>query len=130
MAIDGKVYDVTKFLDDHPGGGDVMVSSSGRDASDDFEARALCPPRRRGGSPDPSASRTALSGRRASPTPQDVGHSRHARKMMEEYLIGDFEGGRASKSAKASEGSGLGVLLPILVVLIAFAVYYMKSLNP
>lgn len=37
MVIHGKVYNVTEFLDEHPGGDEVMISSSGRDATDDFE---------------------------------------------------------------------------------------------
>mmetsp|Transcript_53061 Transcript_53061/g.168396 ORF Transcript_53061/g.168396 Transcript_53061/m.168396 type:complete len:124 (+) Transcript_53061:798-1169(+) len=37
LIIEGKVYDVTKFMDEHPGGGEVMLSSAGRDATDDFE---------------------------------------------------------------------------------------------
>eukprot|EP00850_Spirogloea_muscicola_P019298 SM000188S03793 [mRNA] locus=s188:17651:18649:+ [translate_table: standard] len=32
-----QVYDVTKFLDEHPGGDEVMLSSTGKDATDDFE---------------------------------------------------------------------------------------------
>ncbi|TVU37025.1 hypothetical protein EJB05_18990, partial [Eragrostis curvula] len=32
-----KVYDVTKFLEDHPGGDDVLLSSTAKDATDDFE---------------------------------------------------------------------------------------------
>ncbi|ESQ32403.1 hypothetical protein EUTSA_v10005107mg [Eutrema salsugineum] len=31
------VYDVTKFLDDHPGGDEVILTSTGKDATDDFE---------------------------------------------------------------------------------------------
>ncbi|XAR58722.1 hypothetical protein NMG60_11014221 [Bertholletia excelsa] len=37
LVIRGKVYDVTKFLEDHPGGDDVLISSTGKDATDDFE---------------------------------------------------------------------------------------------
>lgn len=37
MVIHGKVYNVTDFLDEHPGGDEVMISSSGKDATEDFE---------------------------------------------------------------------------------------------
>ncbi|KAK9761754.1 Cytochrome b5 [Basidiobolus ranarum] len=35
--INGKVYDCTKFLDDHPGGGEVIVECAGRDATEAFD---------------------------------------------------------------------------------------------
>ncbi|KDP26389.1 hypothetical protein JCGZ_17547 [Jatropha curcas] len=37
LVIEGKVYDVTKFLEDHPGGDEVLLSATGKDATDDFE---------------------------------------------------------------------------------------------
>ncbi|URE04173.1 cytochrome [Musa troglodytarum] len=37
LIINGKVFDVTKFLEDHPGGEEVLLASIGKDASDDFE---------------------------------------------------------------------------------------------
>ncbi|MQL87139.1 hypothetical protein Taro_019675 [Colocasia esculenta] len=37
IVIGGKVYDVTKFLEDHPGGDEVLLSATGKDATDDFE---------------------------------------------------------------------------------------------
>ncbi|QCE03930.1 cytochrome b5, seed isoform-like [Vigna unguiculata] len=37
LVIHGKVYNVTKFLEDHPGGDDVLLSSTGKDASNDFD---------------------------------------------------------------------------------------------
>ncbi|KAF5207633.1 Cytochrome b5 [Thalictrum thalictroides] len=37
LIMHGKVYDVTKFLDDHPGGDEVLLSATGKDATDDFE---------------------------------------------------------------------------------------------
>ncbi|KAJ3216836.1 hypothetical protein HK099_005705 [Clydaea vesicula] len=37
MVIDGNVYDVTKFLDDHPGGEEVLLEQAGQDASEAFE---------------------------------------------------------------------------------------------
>ncbi|XP_061367838.1 cytochrome b5, seed isoform-like [Gastrolobium bilobum] len=37
LVIRGKVYNVTKFLEDHPGGDEVLLSSTGKDATNDFE---------------------------------------------------------------------------------------------
>ncbi|KAM0940701.1 putative cytochrome b5-like heme/steroid binding domain, cytochrome b5, heme-binding protein [Dioscorea sansibarensis] len=38
LVIHGKVYDVTNFLDDHPGGDDVLIHASGSgDATQSFE---------------------------------------------------------------------------------------------
>jgi len=37
MAIHGKVYDVTNFLDEHPGGAEVMMEMAGTDATDAFD---------------------------------------------------------------------------------------------
>ncbi|XP_042003602.1 cytochrome b5-like [Salvia splendens] len=32
-----QVYDVTPFMDDHPGGDEVLLSATGKDATNDFE---------------------------------------------------------------------------------------------
>ncbi|KAG0631182.1 hypothetical protein M758_1G234100 [Ceratodon purpureus] len=37
LIIDGKVYDVSKFADEHPGGDQVLFASTGKDATEDFE---------------------------------------------------------------------------------------------
>jgi len=37
LAIGGKVYDVTEFLQEHPGGEEVMTEVTGKDATEDFE---------------------------------------------------------------------------------------------
>lgn len=34
--FEGKVYDVTTYLDDHPGGADRLLSVAGRDGTTDF----------------------------------------------------------------------------------------------
>ncbi|KAJ7068788.1 cytochrome b5-like heme/steroid binding domain-containing protein [Mycena amicta] len=37
LLIHGNVYDCTKFIDEHPGGDEVMTAESGQDASEAFE---------------------------------------------------------------------------------------------
>ncbi|PWN26642.1 cytochrome b5 [Jaminaea rosea] len=50
LLVDGKVYDVTKFMDEHPGGDEVLTAEAGKDATEAFEdvghsddARSLLP---------------------------------------------------------------------------------------
>ena len=37
MSIHGKVYDISKYLDDHPGGEEVLMDRAGKDATEDYE---------------------------------------------------------------------------------------------
>jgi cytochrome b5 len=37
VAIHGRVYDVTRFLADHPGGGEVISSLAGSETTSEFE---------------------------------------------------------------------------------------------
>ncbi|KAH6645119.1 oxidoreductase NAD-binding domain-containing protein [Truncatella angustata] len=37
MVIQGKVYDVTKYVHDHPGGADILVEAGGSDATEAFD---------------------------------------------------------------------------------------------
>ncbi|XVF85786.1 hypothetical protein PTKIN_Ptkin17bG0145700 [Pterospermum kingtungense] len=37
IVIDGKVYDVSSYLDEHPGGDDVVLEVTGKEATDAFE---------------------------------------------------------------------------------------------
>ncbi|XP_003627519.2 cytochrome b5 isoform X4 [Medicago truncatula] len=37
IIVNKKVYDVTPFLDDHPGGDEALLSATGKDATTDFE---------------------------------------------------------------------------------------------
>uniref|UniRef100_A0A5B6YLR5 Cytochrome b5 heme-binding domain-containing protein n=1 Tax=Davidia involucrata TaxID=16924 RepID=A0A5B6YLR5_DAVIN len=37
LIISGKVYDVTPFMDDHPGGDEVLLTSTEKDATNEFE---------------------------------------------------------------------------------------------
>ncbi|KAL3624383.1 hypothetical protein CASFOL_031051 [Castilleja foliolosa] len=37
LIISGKVYNVTPFLEEHPGGDEVLIMATGKDATTDFE---------------------------------------------------------------------------------------------
>ncbi|KAL8208103.1 hypothetical protein R6Q57_007515 [Mikania cordata] len=110
LIISGKVYDVTPFLDDHPGGDEVLVLATGKDATEDFE---------------------------------DVGHSKNAVDMMKDLYVGDLDthtmtqnnaymppSATASASNQAPKGSSTSILtfvLPILILVIAYALYYVSK---
>jgi len=57
IVIHNNVYDVTTFLNEHPGGEEVLLEQSGKDATESFE---------------------------------DVGHSSDARELMKRYKIGQL----------------------------------------
>ena len=38
IAIHGKVYDITTFIDQHPGGAEFLVDNAGTDATAEFDA--------------------------------------------------------------------------------------------
>jgi len=40
IILDEKIYDVTPFLDDHPGGGDLLLEKAGADGTKDFKEAA------------------------------------------------------------------------------------------
>eukprot|EP00929_Paragymnodinium_shiwhaense_P000735 TRINITY_DN100971_c0_g1_i1.p1 TRINITY_DN100971_c0_g1~~TRINITY_DN100971_c0_g1_i1.p1 ORF type:complete len:151 (+),score=25.77 TRINITY_DN100971_c0_g1_i1:56-454(+) len=95
IAVNGKVYDVTRFLENHPGGPETILEVAGKDATEEFE---------------------------------DVGHSKAARKDLEDYLIGDLKGGVKPSAAPTTSASGekeassFSFLLPG-VVLVGAVVY-------
>ncbi|XP_014205608.1 cytochrome b5 [Copidosoma floridanum] len=37
IAIHDRVYDVTRFLNEHPGGEEILLDHAGKDASEDFD---------------------------------------------------------------------------------------------
>jgi cytochrome b involved in lipid metabolism len=70
LIIHDNVYDVTKFLEEHPGGEEVLIEQSGKDATESFE---------------------------------DVGHSSDARDLMKQYMIGELEEEDKKKTKKVEE---------------------------
>ncbi len=63
IVIHGKVYDVTSFIPEHPGG-DAILQGCGKDATELFETRPM-----------------------GSGTP----HSEEARELLERYYIGELK---------------------------------------
>ncbi|KAI0494281.1 hypothetical protein KFK09_024413 [Dendrobium nobile] len=116
LIIHGKVYNVTDFLEDHPGGDDVILKAAANgDATQSFE---------------------------------DVGHSSTATSMMEGFLIGSihvdelptedearatdpFFANKPQEMKQAtSSTSFMDILLPLLILALAFAAwYYLAYIN-
>jgi len=104
LIIHGKVYDVTKFLDEHPGGYDIVVAASGKDGTEDFEEIGHS-----------STAKEML-----------------ADYYIGEYEGGDAHVEAPMKSSgetKHSSGNGglIKALLPLLVILIAIVLYQLRS---
>lgn len=106
LIIHGKVYDVTKFLDEHPGGYDIVVAASGKDGTEDFEEIGH------------------------STTAKEM----LAEYYIGEYEGGDAHAveknvnGVQNDVVKGSGGGGgvIRALLPLLVVLLAVVVFYLR----
>jgi cytochrome b involved in lipid metabolism len=94
-----KVFDVTKYLDDHPGGAEVMLDVAGQNADEFFE--------------DIGHSKEA----REELKKYYIGDFK-----LDENALAAM---RAAAEAKKNEGSGKGLILVLLVAIIAilFGVY-------
>ena len=99
MVINNKVYDVTKFMYEHPGGDAVLMENAGGDGTTGFE---------------------------------DVAHTQAARKQMEEFYVGEFEGkadaaGPSGSSPKGQESSGSGMMLLVVAVIVVAAAVFAQQ---
>jgi len=99
------VYNVTEYLDEHPGGGEVMLSVAGKDATEDFE--------------DVGHSN----------------HARSMLAKYELGAFAGGESARPARKTVVADGSGSGgaglakllqLLLPLLVIALALAAYALK----
>ncbi|RZC86774.1 hypothetical protein C5167_030121 [Papaver somniferum] len=90
LTIHGNVYDVTNFLEEHPGGEDVLLESAGSDTGYYH-----------------SGSKSSTKGD-ATNDFEDVGHSSTATSMLSSYLIGTLESS-SSKNGEVVQQSSKGV---------------------
>ncbi|KAJ8302846.1 hypothetical protein KUTeg_019242 [Tegillarca granosa] len=121
MIIHDKIYDVTKFLEEHPGGEETIekIALNVINMTDMykyiFQQKSLC-------------------GGDATESFEDVGHSTDARDLMKEYLVGELhEKDKKHKNIKTSttlsapesnSGSNwTGWLIPFGVALAAALLY-------
>ncbi|KIR68597.1 L-mandelate dehydrogenase [Cryptococcus bacillisporus CA1873] len=97
VIIDGKIYDVTDFLDNHPGGAEIIVANAGKDATKIFkplhppDALDMLEPSQHIGPVDPA---TMPEPEEEEPTEEDL-RMEEARKSMPGVdgmlLVQDFE---------------------------------------
>jgi len=107
MAINGKVYDVTKFLDDHPGGDEVMKDTAGRDATLEFD--------------DVGHSEEAL----ALMVPMYIGVFEGGNVENVKDQVVQVPKDKFPVRQPASAGTGMGrLMVPIVIILITLAVRY------
>lgn len=125
MVINGQVLDITKFVDEHPGGEEVLLEHAGIDATEAFddvghsdEARALLDQYYVG------ELKTAET-KKADPasTNKDSSASSKAAAAVSATATKLNQATSAASSAQASEGY-LKFLLPLLIVLGAIVYKY------
>ncbi|KAL3669391.1 hypothetical protein V7S43_005787 [Phytophthora oleae] len=102
-----KVYDVTAFLDDHPGGPEIMVDVAGQDATDEFE--------------DIGHSNDA----RAQLKQYEIGKIKGDVKQEKAAKTAGV-GGKASSSGRQDISGQNGPLYAVLAAMVAFAALYFK----
>ncbi|XP_054271704.1 cytochrome b5-like isoform X2 [Macrosteles quadrilineatus] len=145
VVIHGNVHDLTNFLEEHPGGKDILLGLAGGDGTQCFddighsdEAKALCKRFRIGSLQEhPGGEEVLLEqlGKDATEAFEDVGHSTDARDMMKKYKIGELaESERSKKEEKKAtavpktdagdgDSSWKSWLLPIAIGLLATVAY-------
>ena len=108
IAVHGEVYDVTEFLEEHPGGYDIIVATSGRDATQDFDEIGHS-----------GAAREMLKKYRVGSFAGGDKNPRAAERRASRPFAQSASGGAASRFVQ--------VLLPVLLVVAALAINYMSK---
>ncbi|RLN92825.1 hypothetical protein BBJ28_00011738, partial [Nothophytophthora sp. Chile5] len=109
-----KVYDVTAFLDDHPGGPEIMVDVAGQDATDEFEDI--------GHSND---ARAQLKEFQIGKIKGDVKQEAAAKSAG-----GKWQAGKTSASGRQDVSGQNGPLFAVLAAVVAIAALYLKYSKP
>ncbi|CEM08558.1 unnamed protein product [Vitrella brassicaformis CCMP3155] len=104
IAVHGKVYDITKFLPDHPGGPEVITNIAGQDTSEEFEEI---------GHSD-SARHQAV--------PYEIGVLEGHEETATGCVVPKDE--KAKKAASSGGGGMSGIIPLILVAIIAILTYF------
>ncbi|KAJ8430244.1 hypothetical protein Cgig2_009422 [Carnegiea gigantea] len=89
VIIDGKVYDVTLYLDEHPGGDDVLLTATGMFTLSITRLKAEMP----GTGPGSRINYCMrfIEAKDAKEEFEDAGHSQDARDLMEKFFIGELD---------------------------------------
>ncbi|KAJ3340181.1 Cytochrome b5 type B (outer mitochondrial membrane) [Gonapodya sp. JEL0774] len=104
VVIENSVYDITKFLDEHPGGEEVLIEQAGQDATEAFEEIGHSDDARK-------MLKTYLVGAVKNPDQKPV-----KKKVTPSKF--------SSQSTKSDSGSLLRLLVPVLIIIAFFVAKY------
>lgn len=92
LVISGKVYDVTEFLDEHPGGFDIVLAATGnKHYACQIVTLDLYSIKYKSCSQGVLNTQYICSGKDATEDFEEIGHSNAAREMLDRYYVGEFE---------------------------------------
>ncbi|CAN0067796.1 cytochrome b5-like [Lampetra fluviatilis] len=107
IILHDNVYDVSSFLDQHPGGEEVLLEQAGGDGTESFE---------------------------------DVGHSRDARELLPQYLVGHLHPDERKNTETKDifitttgglkAGSWTNWLVPVVSIFVILVMYHFYLADP